>query len=67
MADQAQGLINVARTDAQSNASAGADSDWGPSTNQQNAVKQDQATSDRLSSPNHRLSVLKAHPAARGY
>lgn len=53
MADQDQGLINVARMNAQSNP-----------TPQNVAVQQ--ATSDRLSAPNHRLPVMKAHPASVG-
>lgn len=64
MPDQAQGLINVARADAQTTENAAAKSDWGMSTSQQNSINQDQATSDRMSSPNHRLPVLKTHPAA---
>jgi len=64
MPDTNQGLINVARADAQSTANAAAKSDWGMSTNQQNTIAQDQATSDRMSSPNHRMPVLKTHPAA---
>lgn len=63
MADQ-QGLINVARGDAQ--ATADKASEWGPSSRQAASIAQDQAASDRMSSPNHRLGVLKAHPSTKG-
>lgn len=63
MADQ-QGLINVARGDAQDTASKAGD--WGLSTRQSASIAQDQSASDRMSSPNHRLSVTKTHPSARG-
>lgn len=63
MADQ-QGLINVARGDAQ--ATADKADEWGPSSKQAASIAQDQAASDRMSSPNHRLNVLKAHPSTRG-
>ncbi len=56
----AQGMINVARGDAQSIAIK-------PNApSRQNEINQDQATSDRLSSPNHRLQVTKAHPTTYG-
>lgn len=61
MPDQAQGLIDIARGDAQANASKMQNS-WEPQK-QQAQINQDQAVSDRLSSPNHRLSVVKAHPS----
>lgn len=61
MADK-QGMINVARGEAQSaktrypgNSDAAAED-----------ISQSQNVSDRLSSPNHRLPVLKAHPSASG-
>jgi hypothetical protein len=57
-----QGLINVARMDAQNSA---AQSEWEPEKAAA-SIKQDQATSDRLSSPNHRLPVTKTHPSAAG-
>lgn len=63
MADQ-QGLINVARGDAQSTAEKAGE--WGPSSRQAASIAQDQAASDRMSSPNHRLGVLKAHPSTAG-
>lgn len=59
-----QGLINVARGDAQ--ATAAKAGDWGPSTAQTASIGQDQSASDRMSSPNHRLSVTKAHPSTAG-
>lgn len=63
MADQ-QGLINVARGDAQ--ATADKAGDWGLSTRQSASIAQDQSASDRMSSPNHRLPVLKTHPSTKG-
>ncbi len=59
-----QGLINVARGDAQATASKAGD--WGPSNRQAASIAQDQAVSDRESSPNHRLQVTKAHPSTAG-
>ncbi len=48
-----QGLINIARGEAQRGESNA-------------ALAQDQAVSDRESSPNHRLPVTKAHPSTYG-
>ena len=54
-----QPLINLARADAQG---LGGDS-WEPQKASAKDVAADQARSDALSSPNHRLSVLKAGPS----
>lgn len=61
MADK-QGLINVARGEAQT---AAARHPWDDDAAERD-VKQAQAVSDRLSSPNHRLSVTKTHPSSGG-